>query len=38
MSVVECTTYIGEERAVTDCVVVAAICVLRQRIGANGRV
>jgi hypothetical protein len=38
MGVVECATCIGEERAVADCVVVAALCVAKQGGRANGRV
>src|SRR6266545_2192831 len=38
MGVVECTTYIGEERAVADCVVVAAGSVVPERLRPNGHV
>src|SRR6266576_1627058 len=35
MGVVECTTYIGEQRTIADCVVVAAGSVLPERCSAN---
>ena len=38
MGVVKCTTYIGVERVVTHCVVVAAIYVVKQGEHSNGRV